>query len=95
MPPQSGGVVENMLNIGEIIKTLRKEKKMSQDKLCAGICDQKTMSQYENGRKAIPKTVFEKLAERLGISSDIYPAFENANELLANCMTRFCKASKV
>ena len=48
----------------------RKELKMSQVKLCQGICTQSTLSKFENNGRVPSLAILNKLCERLGLSVD-------------------------
>jgi len=48
----------------------RKSLKMSQVKLCKGICTQSTLSKFENNGRVPSLTILNKLCERLGLSVD-------------------------
>lgn len=48
----------------------RKSLKISQVKLCKGICTQSTLSKFENNGRIPSLTILSKLCERLGLSVD-------------------------
>jgi len=48
----------------------RKSLKMSQIKLCKGICTQSTLSKFENNGRVPSLNILNKLCERLGLSVD-------------------------
>jgi len=48
----------------------RKSLKISQVKLCKGICTQSTLSKFENNGRVPSLTILNKLCERLGLSVD-------------------------
>ena len=48
----------------------RKSLKMSQVKLCEGICTQSTLSKFENNGRVPSLNILNKLCERLGLSVD-------------------------
>jgi transcriptional regulator with XRE-family HTH domain len=66
-----------MINIGQIIKVNRKRLKLSQEELCFGICSPSNLSKIENGVRVPERIIFKALMERMGLSADIYPSFQN------------------
>jgi Predicted transcriptional regulators len=48
----------------------RKELKLSQVKLCAGICTQATLSKFENNNRVPSLAILNQLCARLGITVD-------------------------
>ncbi|MCL2026609.1 MAG: helix-turn-helix transcriptional regulator [Leptospirales bacterium] len=56
-------------NAGELIKTLRKQKGVSQEDLADGITDRANLSKIENGSITPGKKIVEALLEKLGFSS--------------------------
>lgn len=54
------------------IQDLRLEKKISQKKLCNGLCSIAQLSRYETGQRFPKKIMFDTLIERLGESSKYY-----------------------
>lgn len=56
-------------NIGEIIKNARREHKITQKELCAGICSESQLSKIESGGKEGDVNILSQLIERLGMSS--------------------------
>lgn len=48
----------------------RKSLKISQVKLCKGICTQSTLSKFENNGRVPSLTILNRLCERLGLSVD-------------------------
>lgn len=60
--------MEKYITIGEIIRHYRKERNLSQEELCVGICDRKHLSHIENN-KAIPTLdIINQLSQRLQIN---------------------------
>jgi len=57
------------INIDVFIKR-RKELKLSQVKLCEGICTQATLSKFENNGRVPSLTILNKLCARLGLMVD-------------------------
>lgn len=54
------------IEIGAVLMTIRKKKKMSQGSVCHGICGISTYSQYENGERIPDILSLKMLFERLG-----------------------------
>ncbi len=86
--------------IGETIQQKRAERGLSQEKLCAGLCDPSTLSRIETGKQAPSRNIANALLERLDMPHDRYYAldiFLTSNEAEAvalqtkveNCTTRF------
>ena len=59
-------------SVGELIRYLRKAKGITQKALCAGICDQATMSRVERGTQVLSKYSFDALMQRLGENAENY-----------------------
>lgn len=55
------------VSIGNEIKQIRKEKKMTQKELCDGICSQAEISKIENGRNSPTIDLLQQIAKRLRI----------------------------
>lgn len=55
------------LSIGNEIKRIRKEKKMTQKQLCDGICSQAEISKIENGRNSPTIDLLQQIAKRLRV----------------------------
>ena len=55
-----------MLEIGRMLYTLRKERAMSQEELCRGLCSVATLSRFEKGENRPDIYTFHALLERLG-----------------------------
>lgn len=56
-------------SLGGIIRTLRKERGLTQEQLAEGICSPVSVSRIENGRQTPSKAVLDALMDRLGMSS--------------------------
>lgn len=54
-------------SIGNEIKRIRKEKKMTQAALCDGICSQAEISKIENGRNSPTIDLLQQIAKRLRV----------------------------
>ncbi|MDT7015242.1 helix-turn-helix domain-containing protein [Levilactobacillus namurensis] len=62
----------------------RKELKLSQVKLCEGICTQATLSKFENNNRIPSLTILSKLCARLGMTVDnLYQSQKNRSAELA------------
>lgn len=70
-----------MLSIGEIIRTNRIEKKISQETLSYGICSVSNLSRIENGTQTPSRATYEALMQRMGLSPEVFPSFLNDREL--------------
>ena len=57
-------------NVGEILYSLREEKKVRQEKLCRGICMGSTLCKYERGESIPDRLVLNILLQRMGQSPD-------------------------
>ncbi|MCL2603135.1 MAG: helix-turn-helix domain-containing protein [Defluviitaleaceae bacterium] len=63
-----------MYYFGEIIRTIRNQKGMSQDALADGICDISTLSRIENNHQEPHPNLRDLLLERLGIPPSLFPS---------------------
>ena len=67
----------------------RKSLKISQVKLCKGICTQSTLSKFENNGKVPSLSILTKLCERLGLSvDDLYKNEIDTTSRLRNLLDR-------
>lgn len=57
----------DLKTIGENIRIIRKSKKISQKRLCQGICSQAQLSRIENGELEPQATMLYFIADRLGV----------------------------
>lgn len=65
----------------------RKELKLSQVKLCAGICTQATLSKFENNNRVPSLAILNQLCARLGITVDnLYQSQKNRSAELASAL---------
>lgn len=55
---------------GEVIRSIRKQRKMTQKMLCEDICSQSVLSRIEVGEELPNVLVMQQLCERLGVSID-------------------------
>lgn len=56
----------------EVFRKLRKERNLSQNALCEGICSRTTLSSFENTGTNITLNLFQRFLERLNISIEDY-----------------------
>lgn len=85
-------------SLGDIIRDLRKRKKMTQEELAEGICSPVSISRIENGSQMPSNQVLEALLSRLGTStyqicniyykSDKQIAFEEKADAVADLFKR-------
>lgn len=59
-------------SIGELIKSLRLQKGITQEQLCRGICSTVTLSRIESGRQVVGKNNFTAIMQRLGLNAENY-----------------------
>ena len=69
-------------DIGNIIKTKREAKNITQDELCNGICSASTLSRIESGSFNSNPSVLTRLLERLGLSADYLREATNDKDYL-------------
>ncbi|MBD5162352.1 MAG: helix-turn-helix transcriptional regulator [Oscillibacter sp.] len=62
--------------IGETIRLKRSELGLTQEELCAGLCDPSTLSRIETGKQAPSRNLANALLQRLGLPHDRYYALE-------------------
>ena len=55
-----------MITKGDIIKTLREQKGLTQSELADGVCSQTTLSRAESGKQEMSFHVFSRLLEEMG-----------------------------
>ena len=67
--------------MGEMIRTLRKEKQMSQSQLAEGICTIATLSRIENGSQAPSRATLHRLMEKLDWPGFSYVDYDNGTDL--------------
>lgn len=60
--------MEDKNYIGNLIKSFRESKGISQSKLCRGICDRAVLVRIESGKCTPPKLLTDALFQRLGLS---------------------------
>ncbi len=64
----------------ELLKDLRKAKRISQEALCMGICSQETLSRIEKGKRSPNKKRLYKMLKRLGMERENYYGFIEADD---------------
>ena len=69
-----------MGNIGLLLKTLRKEEKVSLKELSRGICSVTTLSRIENGERKASKILFDAIISKLGKNSDKWDLILTEND---------------
>ena len=67
--------------IGSIIKQRRKELKLTQERVCDGICDPVSLSRIENGKQMPSRSIMNALLQRLGLPDTRYYALSSKHEL--------------
>ncbi len=82
--------------IGNLIKERRKELKISQQTLCAGICNRYALSRIESGDLSVNSEIMSQLLERIGLydesfyglgdkdGSNVRRIIRSANQLYVN-----------
>lgn len=66
---------------GELIKKLRKQKGLTQEKLSAGICSRITLSRAESGAQALSKNIFDAVMQKLGVNTaDYFSCYTDARD---------------
>ncbi|MGN1156621.1 MAG: helix-turn-helix domain-containing protein [Agathobacter sp.] len=66
--------------IGKLIRTLRKEQKLSAEVLCLGLCSKSKLSKIENDQQEASILLLEALLQRLGLSERPFVFFGDENE---------------
>ncbi len=69
--------------LGEYIQKCRKAKKLTQEELCAGICDRTTLSRLERGKQTPGRDKLCALLHRLGLPGDLVPESEHDAKISA------------
>ena len=67
--------MEQKNKFGEFIANLRKEKQISQEQLCEGICDLSMLSRFERGEREPDKLLQNRFLTRLGVVPENYENF--------------------
>lgn len=68
------------LSLGEIIKQIREEKKLSQGIICQGLCTKSTLSKIEHNHMQPDIFLLEALLQRLGLSERPFLFYGNKKE---------------
>jgi len=69
------------LSIGEVIRRRRAELEISQERLCAGVCEPCALSRFENGKQTLSNRQMRTLLQRVGLSDDRFHALLSEREL--------------
>lgn len=64
----------------ELLRDLRKARGISQEKLCANICSQETLSRIEKGKRSPNKKRLYRMLKRLGMERENYYGFIEADD---------------
>lgn len=67
--------MEQSNRFGEFIANLRREKQISLEQLCDGLCDCSTLSRFEHGEREAEKLLQNRFLTRLGIVPENYENF--------------------
>ena len=67
--------------LGNYIRQRRQELNLTQEQVCAGICEPVTLSRFENGRQTPSRTRINAILQRLGLPDDRYYALVTPEEL--------------
>lgn len=67
--------MEQKNRFGEFIANLRKEKLISQEQLCEGLCDLSMLSRFERGEREPEKLLQDRFLTRLGAVPENYENF--------------------
>ena len=70
-----------MNRLGDYIRQRRQELNLTQEQVCAGICEPVTLSRFENGRQTPSRTRINAILQRLGLPDDRYYALVTPEEL--------------
>ena len=68
------------ITFGEVIRSIRKAKGMTQEEVAEGICSASSLSKMENGSQVPSRQRFQKILERLGESGYSYAHFFSNSE---------------
>lgn len=67
--------------LGEYIRQRRLDLGLTQEQVCAGICESITLSRFENGKQTPSRTRINAILQRLGLPDDRYYALVTPEEL--------------
>lgn len=68
------------LTLGDLIRELRTEQKISQQALCLGLCSKSKLSKIENGTLQPDIALAQSLLQRLGISDAVFTFYGSEHE---------------
>ena len=68
------------ITFGEVIRSIRKAKGMTQEEVAEGICSTSSLSKMENGSQVPSRQRFQKIMERLGEPAILMPIFFSSGE---------------
>lgn len=71
----------DVITVGSLIRMLRSTQKLSQGKLCRGLCSKSALSKIENGRLQPSVILLETLFQRLGYSENLFIFWGNAKDV--------------
>lgn len=69
------------MKLVQVIKTMRKQQKISQSELCRGLCSVSVLSRIEKGEKQGDRMLLEALFERLGTTLLYWEKILNNNDI--------------
>ena len=72
------------ITFGEVIRSIRKAKGMTQEEVAEGICSTSSLSKMENGSQVPSRQRFQKIMERLGSPAILMPIFSAAERRREN-----------
>ena len=67
--------------LGEYIRQRRLDLGLTQEQVCAGICESVTLSRFENGKQTPSRNRINAILQRLGLPDDRYYALVTPEEL--------------
>lgn len=83
------------LLLSEYIKSQRERRQMTQEALCAGICDVSTLSRLERGKQTPSRDTVVALLHRLGLPHDRFFALVSENDREIRALKRDIQAMTV
>ena len=69
-------------SIGKVIRKLRREQRITQEKLCHGLCSLSAFSRIEAGTRDMDLILEYRLLNRLGYFTDKYELYESPEEFI-------------
>lgn len=85
----------NVFPIGEYIRQGRLDQKLTQEKLCEGICEVPTLSRLENGTQTPSRNRVIALLQRLGLPEDRFYALLTPDEMEVAVLQKEVSAASV